>query len=123
MLAAGVCEKSVMTDSAGESSVTREGATARATPRLAADISGDQRNGMYSRNMSNYFGKSAVEGVLPGTHVCGNGPEGRSQSARCDFRWKRFAPLAAKKITGKLGERVLVDLSLEIDYRVEGYPI
>src|SRR5258708_19988882 len=44
-------------------------------------------------------------------------------SARCDFRRKRFAALAAKQIAGELRERVLVYLALEIDYRFERYPV
>src|SRR5437899_7708689 len=60
---------------------------------------------------------------MPGkSGLCGNGRSVKP-SARCDFRRKRLAALAAKQIAGELGERVLVDLSLEIDYRVEGYPI
>jgi hypothetical protein len=34
-----------------------------------------------------------------------------------NIRRKRFAALATKQIAGELGERVLVDLALEIDYR------
>src|SRR5712691_3733438 len=51
------------------------------------------------------------------------GTKGCGRSARYDFRGKRFAALAAKQIAGELGERVLVDLALEIDYRFQGYPV
>src|SRR3979409_1825687 len=53
----------------------------------------------------------------------GAGLAGDRGLARRDFRRKRFAALAAKQIASELGERVLVDLALEIDYRFQGYPV
>src|SRR5882762_123629 len=91
------------------------------TPCCQARVS--PGNGGCSRNMSGYFEKSPLEGCLPAPTFLRNEPKRRRQSARCDFRWKRLATLAAKQIAGKLGERVLVDLSLEIDHGVKGYPI
>src|SRR5882724_3147860 len=63
-------------------------------------------------------GTGRMYSVQPGAGLAGN-----RGLARRDFRRKRFAALAAKQIAGELGERVLVDLALEIDYRFERYPV
>src|SRR5882724_10655580 len=63
-------------------------------------------------------GTGRMYSVQPGAGLAGN-----RGLARRDFRRKRFAALAAKQIAGELGERVLVDLALEIDYRFQGYPV
>src|SRR5690349_11444132 len=46
-----------------------------------------------------------------------------SALARGDFRGNRPAVLAAKEIAGELGERALVDFTLEIDQRVKRHPV